>query len=144
MASKTSFTRMTDKERKLYTSDASDYIKGKINTADTEERSGRAADLWGKNKRSISYGEKSAPRYKAADAALGDLRKLAGPAADRKYPRSMADTTVALGDRLPMQFDGQPLPKRGMKVVKKAKGGSTASKRADGCATKGKTKGRFV
>jgi hypothetical protein len=25
-----------------------------------------------------------------------------------------------------------------------AKGGSTASKRADGCATKGKTKGRFV
>jgi hypothetical protein len=28
--------------------------------------------------------------------------------------------------------------------VKFAKGGSTASKRADGCATKGKTKGRFV
>ena len=25
-----------------------------------------------------------------------------------------------------------------------AKGGSTASKRADGCAVKGKTKGRFV
>lgn len=31
------------------------------------------------------------------------------------------------------------------KATKKmAKGGSTASKRADGCATKGKTKGRFV
>jgi hypothetical protein len=31
-------------------------------------------------------------------------------------------------------------------VVKKASGGkvSSASKRADGCATKGKTKGRFV
>ena len=31
-------------------------------------------------------------------------------------------------------------------TVKKAKGGkiSSASKRADGCATKGKTKGRFV
>jgi hypothetical protein len=28
--------------------------------------------------------------------------------------------------------------------LKLAKGGSTASKRADGCATKGKTKGRFV
>ena len=27
---------------------------------------------------------------------------------------------------------------------KYAKGGSTASKRADGCATKGKTKGKFV
>ena len=30
------------------------------------------------------------------------------------------------------------------KPVKKAKGGMTASSRADGCATKGKTKGRFV
>lgn len=29
-------------------------------------------------------------------------------------------------------------------VKKMAKGGSTASKRADGCATKGKTKGRFI
>jgi hypothetical protein len=36
--------------------------------------------------------------------------------------------------------------KRGGKVKKYAKGGSvsSASKRADGCATKGKTKGRFV
>lgn len=33
------------------------------------------------------------------------------------------------------------------KIVKKAKGGkvkSSASKRADGCAVRGKTKGRFV
>jgi hypothetical protein len=34
--------------------------------------------------------------------------------------------------------------KKGGTVKKMAKGGSTASKRADGCATKGKTKGRFV
>jgi hypothetical protein len=34
--------------------------------------------------------------------------------------------------------------KRGGTIKKMAKGGSTASKRADGCATKGKTKGRFV
>jgi len=33
---------------------------------------------------------------------------------------------------------------KGKKPTKFAKGGSTASKRADGCATKGKTKGRFV
>lgn len=41
----------------------------------------------------------------------------------------------------------QPMPvvrKKGGKIKKMAKGGSTASKRADGCATKGKTKGRFV
>ena len=31
-----------------------------------------------------------------------------------------------------------------VKAKKMAKGGSTASKRADGCATKGKTKGKFV
>jgi hypothetical protein len=34
--------------------------------------------------------------------------------------------------------------KRGGKVKKMAKGGSTASKRADGCAQRGKTKGKFV
>lgn len=34
--------------------------------------------------------------------------------------------------------------KRGGKVKKMAKGGSTASKRADGCATKGKTRGKMV
>lgn len=34
--------------------------------------------------------------------------------------------------------------RRGGKAKKYAAGGSTASKRADGCATKGKTKGRFV
>ena len=33
---------------------------------------------------------------------------------------------------------------KGQPLTKLAKGGSTASKRADGCATKGKTKGRFV
>jgi len=40
---------------------------------------------------------------------------------------------------------GASIPfKKGGTVKKMAKGGSTASKRADGCATKGKTKGRFV
>ena len=34
--------------------------------------------------------------------------------------------------------------RKGGKVKKMAKGGSTASKRGDGCATKGKTKGRFI
>ena len=34
--------------------------------------------------------------------------------------------------------------RKGGKVKKMAKGGSTASKRGDGCATKGKTKGKFI
>lgn len=69
--------------------------------------------------------------------------------------------TVPLSDRASLGLglgrgvigqQGQPLAganfrmgfKKGGKVKKMAKGGSTASKRADGCATKGKTKGRFV
>ena len=39
---------------------------------------------------------------------------------------------------------GAPMMRKGGKVKKMAKGGSTASKRADGCATKGKTKGKMV
>lgn len=38
----------------------------------------------------------------------------------------------------------QPAMRKGGKVKKMAKGGSSASKRADGCAIKGKTKGRMV
>jgi len=44
----------------------------------------------------------------------------------------------------PAGFDPDPELRRGGKVKKMAKGGSTASKRADGCATKGKIKGKFV
>lgn len=41
--------------------------------------------------------------------------------------------------------EAQAMRKGGkVKAKKMAAGGSTASKRADGCATKGKTKGRFV
>ena len=39
---------------------------------------------------------------------------------------------------------GAPMMRKGGKVKKMAKGGSTASKRADGIATQGKTKGKFV
>ena len=40
---------------------------------------------------------------------------------------------------------GSPMMRKGGKVkAKKMAAGGSASKRADGCATKGKTKGRFV
>jgi len=38
-----------------------------------------------------------------------------------------------------IRVDGKPV-----KPMKKMAGGGSASSRADGCATKGKTKGRFV
>jgi hypothetical protein len=43
-----------------------------------------------------------------------------------------------------MMAEEAPTRRKVGKVKKMAKGGSAASKRADGCATKGKTKGRFV
>jgi hypothetical protein len=55
------------------------------------------------------------------------LGRLTGTAAPKGY-----------GVKLATSF------KKGGSAKKMAKGGSTASKRADGCATKGKTKGRFV
>jgi hypothetical protein len=46
----------------------------------------------------------------------------------------------------PPMGGGAPAMRKGGKIKKKAKGGSvsSASKRADGCATKGKTRGKFV
>jgi len=51
-----------------------------------------------------------------------------------------------LGDSLAGQLAASRTMKKGGTVKKMAKGGSvsSASKRADGCAIKGKTKGRFV
>jgi hypothetical protein len=57
--------------------------------------------------------------------------------------QSQRDKRKRKEDRAGMSESGEGMRKGG-KVKKMAKGGSTASKRADGCATKGKTKGRFV
>ena len=54
---------------------------------------------------------------------------------DIKQDKAMIASAVHKHERA--KHKGQPL-------TKMAKGGSTASKRGDGCATKGKTKGRFV
>lgn len=61
--------------------------------------------------------------------------------ANRAAPIMAGDVDAMMGRSTQ---DGMSGMKRGGKVKKMAKGGSTASKRADGCATKGKTKGRFV
>jgi hypothetical protein len=61
--------------------------------------------------------------------------------ASRAAPIMAGDVDAMMGRGAQDDVSGM---KRGGKVKKMAKGGSTASKRADGCATKGKTKGRFV
>ena len=71
-----------------------------------------------------------------ADSGLGGLAPMIARDA-RNRRRAGPDG----GGPAMVKIDGM---KKGGKVKKMAKGGSTASKRADGCATKGKTKGRFV
>ena len=88
---------------------------------------------------------------------LNPLTPPAAPARDRmpvtpavvRAPQSQLSSIM--GDKAPKGYGARFRTgfaeggKAKAKPVKKmAKGGSTASKRADGCATKGKTKGRFV
>jgi len=76
-------------------------------------------------------------------------RKAARPAAGMGV-RPMAEE-VMVAEEAPAMKKGGRVKKsderakhKGQPLTKMAKGGSTASKRGDGCATKGKTKGRFV
>jgi len=66
------------------------------------------------------------------------------PAAKKPAPKTPTPKKPAPKDSV--FREGMPVPQDidGASVSKKAKGGLTASSRADGCATKGKTKGRFV
>lgn len=71
------------------------------------------------------------------------------PAVVRQQPSGLGSLmgdrgTKGYGARARFGFAEGGEAKKKSKPKKMAKGGSTASKRADGCATKGKTKGRFV
>jgi hypothetical protein len=72
-------------------------------------------------------------------------RMAVQPAVVRQAPSALGNI---MGDRGAKAYGakGSFRFKEGGKVKKKASGGkvSSASKRGDGCATKGKTKGRFV
>lgn len=61
------------------------------------------------------------------------------PAAKKPAPKKPAprDTVFREGMPVPQDVDGAS-------VSKKAKGGMTASSRADGCCSKGKTRGKMV
>ena len=66
--------------------------------------------------------------------------------ADDLIPRSMLPDTSVIPEWRQFGYGAESAPKKPKKPVKKAGGGSIspASKRADGCVTKGKTKGKFV
>ena len=87
---------------------------------------------------------------------FGKVGTVAGPVYGAEYQGKNFNVGAGLGRGL-MGRQGAPMfgananfefakggKVKNKPVKKMAKGGSTASKRADGCATKGKTKGRFV
>jgi hypothetical protein len=66
----------------------------------------------------------------------------AGGAIDK--PKSRIRPLPTRPSRVPPSLLPTKPPSKDRVIKKYAKGGSTASKRGDGCATKGKTKGRMV
>lgn len=92
------------------------------------------------------------PMYGAVTGrgVFGDIQKALGPAAGLAYQAGKAKRDADASEQARSEwykkngFKPDGSFKKGGKVKKMAKGGSTASKRADGCAKKGKTKGRFV
>jgi hypothetical protein len=83
-------------------------------------------------------GPEARMRRKLMESAILQDQGVPPIAPSRLQPMAPEPPTAA-----PMPPQGAPM-KKGGSVKKYSKGGSTASKRADGCATKGKTKGRFI
>jgi hypothetical protein len=71
------------------------------------------------------------------DMTEKSLKAIKDSRATRKAKGGKVSAAEAVHKHERAKHKGQPL-------TKMAKGGSTASKRADGCAVKGKTKGRMV
>lgn len=75
-----------------------------------------------------------------------EMRKSAARRAERMRPKSLGEEAMEAAKSYGRLYKEGMGMKKGGKVKKYKKGGtvSSASKRADGCAIKGKTKGRFV
>jgi hypothetical protein len=94
---------------------------------------------------------KTPPRQAANNMRFGKVGTVAGPVYGAEYRGKNFNVGAGLGRGL-MGREGAPIFganagftfKKGGAVKKMAKGGSTASSRGDGCATKGKTRGRIV
>jgi hypothetical protein len=75
-----------------------------------------------------------------------EMRKSAARREERMRPKSLGEEAMEAARSYGRLYKEGMGMKKGGKVKKMKKGGtvSSASKRADGIATKGKTKGRFV
>jgi hypothetical protein len=87
--------------------------------------------------------QKKDARRAAAEAEIMAMRK-ADFDAKRNAAAGMRGRPMMEEVMIAEEAPAGAMMRKGGKVKKMAKGGSTASKRGDGCATKGKTKGRFI
>lgn len=87
--------------------------------------------------------------HKSESGLMGALPELLDLGKDRDKKKAVGDTTLDISSPGAIKTGDKTLGvngmKRGGKVKKMAKGGSvsSASKRADGCAIRGKTRGRM-
>jgi hypothetical protein len=109
-------------------------VAQEFSTASKGKSFGGRPDLQGVNKPKTDHG--STNLFKKG----GNVKNLFGGKETMKEELNEAKA-IKSGKITPMQYAMGEKSEKGMK--KMAKGGS-ASSRADGCATKGKTKGRFV
>jgi hypothetical protein len=121
-------------------------VTGRGVFGDVQKALGPAAGLafqLGKSKRDADDVKEATAKYYRENGLNPDGSYKTGP-----YKKGGKVKAMAKGGKLTdLTGDGKVtradvLKGRGVPGFKK--GGSTASKRADGCATKGKTKGRFV
>lgn len=82
------------------------------------------------------YFEEQAKMYRASREGHVDMTA--------KTKKAIGEATQAARGRARKAIERTAQDAKSTRGPKYAKGGSTASKRGDGCATKGKTKGRFV
>jgi hypothetical protein len=86
----------------------------------------------------------------AADGAFNKNKQMPGKNALQEGQARIAPKKMSKGGAMHKMPDGTMMKGashkmgHGGKVKKMARGGSSASRRADGCAVKGKTKGRVV
>lgn len=78
------------------------------------------------------------PEFNKPAPAVTKPAVTTAPVAAPAAPATATATTAPAATAAPATM------KKGGKVKCMSKGGSTASKRADGCATKGKTRGRII
>jgi hypothetical protein len=124
------------------------YMKGgKVKGYDEGGKVTMTSMMKDKEGRAIAKNKKKMTKSQIADAAGRAMGKAMRSPEKRNFDKVMADSKRARtgGSSAPMKAKGKKMMGGGkVKAYKKGGSVSSASKRADGCVTKGHTRGRMV